>query len=293
MQPVIAPGSQELATIMSRNPVTIDRQATLDDALARMESYGFRHLPVVECNRVLGMLSDRDLRLATGLVKAARRLRDRRGRKLAGPERVSEVMRQPVHCLGEDASALQAAQDMLRLGIGAIPVRADETLVGIVTATDLLRVFVALCRTNAADAPVRAHMHERLPTIGAEVAIEEALEALDLGLGHLCVLADGALAGIVSERDLRVGLARSSQRDARAQSEGRLPSGSVCVRDVLSERVVTVTAETPLSHCAGRMLDHRIGALPVLDGERPVGILTQRDLLLRFVAVAGARGGQT
>lgn len=292
MLPASAKRTQELLSLMSRNPVTIDRQATLDDALARMESYGFRHLPVVECNRVLGMLSDRDLRLATGLLRAEHRLRNRHGRKLPGPERVLEVMRHPVHCRGVHATSLQAAQDMLRLGIGAIPVIKDGCLVGIVTETDLLRAFVKQCRETHNEAPARSHMHAPLPTIDCAASIEEALEALDLRIGHLCVLEDGALSGIVSERDLRVGLARASQRDLCAQSEGRRVLDPVRVREVLTTRVITASPETPLSTSAARMLDHKIGALPILDGERPLGILTQRDLLLCFVAAAGERTEQ-
>ncbi len=50
---------------MTRNPATIGPDATTDEALSRMLAGGFRHLPVVDDDRVVGMLSMRDLAGAT------------------------------------------------------------------------------------------------------------------------------------------------------------------------------------------------------------------------------------
>ena len=50
---------------MTRNPVTIDTSATAHDALDQMLSGGFRHLPVMDGDRVVGLVSMRDLSKAT------------------------------------------------------------------------------------------------------------------------------------------------------------------------------------------------------------------------------------
>lgn len=50
---------------------------------------------------------------------------------------------------------------------------------------------------------------------------------------------------------------------------------------------------TPLSHCAGRMLDHKISALPILEGERALGILTQRNVLEHFATVASSTASRS
>jgi CBS domain-containing protein len=50
---------------MTREPVTIEAEATVQDALDRMLSGGFRHLPVMEGGRVVGLVSMRDLSKAT------------------------------------------------------------------------------------------------------------------------------------------------------------------------------------------------------------------------------------
>jgi acetoin utilization protein AcuB len=266
---------------MTPAPVTIDRDATLDQALELLEQHGFRHLPVAECNRVVGILSDRDIRLSTAMLPSAFRLRDRAGRKLPGAERVFEIMRAPVHCLPPDASPFRAAMDMVERRIGAIPVVDRDRLVGIVTETDLLRLFVAHCRSSRGrgDDLVRYHMQRPLTGVGPEVPIETALDAMDRSIGHMGVFFDKRLVGIVAERDLRIGFALAMMRDERAQSEGRMENVPTPVRQVMTDRVVTVQPGNLMSHCAERMLENGISALPVIEDGQPIGILTQRDIL--------------
>lgn len=274
-----------LEHVMTPSPVIIDGGATLDEAQRLFENYGFRHLPVVELDRVVGILSDRDLRLATALLSTRSRLRNRHGQALPGARLVSEVLRAPVHCLPPDTSPGRAARDMVQLQIGAIPVVHEGILIGIVTETDLLRVFVQRCRSHEArDDLARFHMHEPIPHVGPEASLEDALEALDRRIDHLGVLRGGELLGVVSERDLATGLARAAIRDARAESEGRLEHVAITITDLMERRVVTAEPGFPLSRCAARMLDHRISCLPMVEGGEVVGILTQRDVLEHFAA---------
>lgn len=103
---------------------------------------------------------------------------------------------------------------------------------------------------------------------------------------HLPVLHEGRLVGIVSERDIL----RAGERT------------HVRVGEVMSTRLHAVAAHTPLRRAIARLVDHRIGALPVLDGEGSVlGILSVTDVLAfagRLVAqmdslmAAGQRGGR-
>lgn len=280
--------TRALRQVMSANPVIVDRATTLDRALTLLEGYGIRHLPVVECNRLLGILSDRDLRLATGLFPAERRLTDREGRPLPGPERVADVMRQPVHTLTEEARVPAAIECLLEHGVGAVPVLQGDCLVGLVTEADLLRLFLELRGALGSDAPAGEHAERPLATIEDGCALPEALGRMVRPGQHLGVLAAGELVGIVSERDVSVGIARAAIGDARAASEGRAPGPPWHVRDVMSTRLVTAEPGTPLWTCAARMLDHRIGALPLLEDARPVGMLTARHLLERLGSALGA-----
>jgi CBS domain-containing protein len=69
-----------------------------------------------------------------------------------------------------------------------------------------------------------------------------------------------------------------SDRDLR-WAEGRALDPATPVEDLMSDFVVTVEPRTQLSLAAQRMLEHRFGALAVVDEGKLVGILTSSDLL--------------
>ena len=281
---------ETLRSLMTPDPVTVGPGEGLDRAIGLLERHGFRHLPVVEEERVVGILSDRDLRLSTGMLRATRRARDHQGRKLPCAERVSEVMRSSVFCLPSDSAASRAAREMVEREIGALPVVDGGRLVGIVTETDLLQASLDLCRRTdgRCDDLARYHMHRPLTCVTPEITLEEALDALDRRIGHLGVVREQALIGILAERDLRVGLARAMIRDAQAQSEGRMEDVTTTVRQVMTHFVTTVQPGTMLSACASRMLEGRLSALPVLEDGVPIGIITQRNVLEYFAAVTAS-----
>jgi acetoin utilization protein AcuB len=86
---------------------------------------------------------------------------------------------------------------------------------------------------------------------------------------HLLVLDGEHLVGIVSNRDVRVLLVDGEPR-VRPDSP---------VRQVMTEHPITVGPDASLTEAARALLDHRIGALPVVEEERVVGILTRADAL--------------
>jgi CBS domain-containing membrane protein len=102
---------------------------------------------------------------------------------------------------------------------------------------------------------------------------------------HLPVLDDdGELAGIVSQRDMfRGALARALGYGETAQ---RRMLGLLAVKEVMTTQVVTVEPDAPIADAARTMVDRKIGCLPVVEGGRLVGILTESD----FVEMLASRG---
>lgn len=276
---------------MTPDPITLGPEDSLDRAIEEMNRHGFRHLPVVEEGRVVGMLSDRDLRLATSLLPSPKRLRGKDGRPVSGPRVVREVMTTPVFVLPKDAEVSGAVRTMVERRLGAIPVVREEggaELVGIVTETDFLAAFLETCRETkgACDDLVRYHMRQPLPIVEPDVMVEDAFEVLDPGLGHLAVMEGDRFVGIVSQRDLLLGIARGLIVDAKAQEEGRLEVEDPRVRDVMTAEVLTAQPGDSLCSCAELLLTHRIGALPVVEeGAAPMAILTQSDILTHYMSL--------
>ena len=100
---------------------------------------------------------------------------------------------------------------------------------------------------------------------------------------HLPVLdQDGVLCGIVTQRDLfRGAVLRSLGYGARAED---MMLASLVVKDAMTEGPITVAPSASLADAARLMLEHSIGCLPVLDGGKLVGILTEGDFVRLAVA---------
>lgn len=126
----------KVAERMTPNPSHVRLADTLTAARTIMRAEGFRHLPVVETKRVLGVITDRDVRqraahLDDALVETA---------MTADPVTVSP-----------DTTIEEAASVMLVKRIGCLPVVQNGGLVGIITTTDLLRALLDIALVRGKD----------------------------------------------------------------------------------------------------------------------------------------------
>jgi acetoin utilization protein AcuB len=127
---------------MSREIVTLAPDETVGTALALCRERRIRHLPVLSERRLVGIVSDRDLRSATPA--------------LGEPERaaalqqvlVEDVMADDVISALPDDPIEQAANTMRERRIGCLPVVEDGELVGIITASDVMKALVYLVGAN-------------------------------------------------------------------------------------------------------------------------------------------------
>ncbi|GAA4682097.1 hypothetical protein GCM10023215_14990 [Pseudonocardia yuanmonensis] len=120
------------------------------------------------------------------------------------------------------------------------------------------------------DPPVRAVMTHRLVGVDPATPLPTALRLMVAGnVRHLPVVREGRCVGMVAEVDLLRGL---------AARRGPFGAATLLVADVLRP-VVAVPPDTPLHEIAARMDDERTDALLVVEGGRPVGLVTATDLV--------------
>lgn len=117
--------------IMVTDLVTVGPHATAREAYRLMRDHRFRHLPVIDGGRLLGILSDRDLRPVLLSPTLAR-------------VRVRELMSEDLTTVAPSATVEEAASLLVVKRIGCLPVVVDDRVIGIVTDTDLLAVLVEL-----------------------------------------------------------------------------------------------------------------------------------------------------
>ncbi|HEY7250871.1 MAG TPA: CBS domain-containing protein, partial [Methylomirabilota bacterium] len=122
------------------NLITVPLQTPILEARRLMLDKRIRHLLVTDADRLLGIVTDRDIRL--NLPSQATSLSVWEINHLLLKLTVDEVMTRGVITVGPDRDARDAAQLMLDHSIGALPVTDGGALMGIVTETDVLRAFV-------------------------------------------------------------------------------------------------------------------------------------------------------
>lgn len=131
--------------IMTANPITIRLEKTLRDALETMEQHNCKHLPVLSAGgHLVGVLSDRDCRYA---LNSPFIMREKwQDEALINTLQIRAVMSAAPIIVEPSAPAAEAARLMLSHRIGCLPVMRGETLIGIVTRSDILVAFMNMQR---------------------------------------------------------------------------------------------------------------------------------------------------
>jgi CBS domain-containing membrane protein len=122
-------------------------------------------------------------------------------------------------------------------------------------------------------------MTRKVTTVGPNAPLAAAKEAMDTGaFRHLVVVADdGAIEGVLSHRDLFFGPLAWSIGQGRTAYEKLLSTSRV--KDVMHREVVTIDGSATLPEAAALLREQKIGCLPVVEGERLAGLLTEGDLV--------------
>jgi acetoin utilization protein AcuB len=136
-------------------------------------------------------------------------------------------------------------------------------------------------------------VHERMTqnpvTVRPDTSLYDALRIMrDNKVRRLPVLdKDGQLAGIVSEKDLLY--ASPSPATSLSVWEINYLTARITVRDLMTTEVITICEDCPMEEAARVMVDNKIGGLPVMRGDKLVGIITETDLFKIFLELLGAR----
>jgi acetoin utilization protein AcuB len=161
--------------VMQAKVVTVTPRTTLPEAIRLASHVGVRHLPVVEGGRLVGIVSDRDLKRA--MASSATSLEVHELYYLLARVSMEEIMTRAVITVGPTAPVEEAARLMAQEKIGALPVTEGERLLGIVTETDVLRLFVGAMGAGEPSTRLDVALGERPSALGDVVRTIESAGA--------------------------------------------------------------------------------------------------------------------
>ncbi|CAG0950115.1 MAG: CBS domain-containing protein [Candidatus Methanoperedens sp.] len=196
---LLAAVNGSISEIMETNVISLNVKDSLKDALNTMLKEKIGGIPIIdEDGTVKAIVSERDfVFLISGIVTG---------------NTVEGFMSKKIVTAPSDMSVGAAAKSMINNGFRRLPVLRDNVLIGIITASDIMRflgdgdMFDRLVTGNAREVfqvPVSTLLTREIIFTKSDVDLGEAANVMmDKDVGSLPVLEDGELKGIITERDL-------------------------------------------------------------------------------------------
>jgi CBS domain-containing protein len=195
---ILAAVNDSISAIMEEDVVTLHEKDSLKDAMDTMIKENIGGIPILDREeKVKSIISERDfVFLISGIVTG---------------KTVDEYMSKNIITAPSDMSVGIAAKSMINNGFRRLPVIRDNVLIGIITASDIMRflgsgdMFNRLVTGNAREVfevPISTLIRRDVIFTKSDVDLGEAASVmLDKNVGSLPVLEEGELKGIITERD--------------------------------------------------------------------------------------------
>lgn len=127
-------------------------------------------------------------------------------------------------------------------------------------------------------------------TVGPEASVSEVVNLMrEKKVKHIPVAVDGVLKGVISDRDIKQYM--PSKGTSLDIFEINYLLAKTKASEIMKVKMLTTTTETPVEEAAMLLYDNNIGCLPVVDGGKLVGIISDRDMYRILVEITGARRG--
>jgi CBS domain-containing protein len=265
-------------TIAKRPVVTALLTTSVHDIVRIMAKEGFRRIPIVEprTQALQGIVTSTDIVDYLGGGKKFEIIQRQFGGSFfkAINEPVKSIMRPNPPAIGKAATIVHAIELMKLHGVGGLPVvdNANRVL-AIVTERDMLSVFEGKVR----GAKVAAWMTEKVVTADSETTIIEAeRQMVEKSFRRLPLVSQGKLVGIVTAMDI-VRFFGSGEVFQHLRSGTILQVLQTPALQIGTKKLITIHSNANVDEATRTMKERNVGALLVVDDEKLVGILTERD----------------
>jgi CBS domain-containing protein len=254
--------------IMSSEVLTVAPENTLYEAARIMGEKRVGSLIVVKYDTPVGIITERDL-----LSKAVCSGIDLEKDWLVGgvsikEEKVEKTMSYPLITISAKSNIKEAAKMMIEKKIRRLGVRKSGKLVGIITASDLMRCLPEVPETMRIWFEVDYFMTKRVITADEKTPVNTIAKIMgENRIGSVIITRQGEPIGIFTERDL---LTKFLAVDRSLTTE---------VGEVCSSPLITAPMGINVKDAAAIMASKHIRRLPITEKGRLVGIITARDLV--------------
>jgi CBS domain-containing protein len=273
----------EIMAVATRDVVSVPPTTTIMGAVETMTECGFRRLPVTDAGtgKLRGIITSGDVINFMGGGNKYRLVQVKHGGNLVAAvnESVRAIMTRQLETLPDSSRIKDAVAIIVNKKVGGLPiVNNDGILAGIITERDVMRVLAAENSTLAVEDVMTSSLRVTQPDCPiAEVTRDMTQHRFR----RLPVVSDEVLYGIITATDIMRYL-------GSREVFSRLSTGDVAevmglpVRTLIARDLFTTTPQESINEAARQMLEKNIGALPVINDTRLIGLVTEFDLVRAF-----------
>lgn len=253
--------------IMTTKIITVDKDDSLKLVLDLMKKYDITKIPVTEEKKFFGLVTDNVIAYKLGSI--------RKRAITASRLHASSVTEKEVAVISPEEEVKNILKSVGEPGPTMLPVVEKEKLIGVVTKADLLPLV-----TNKNQ--LYSIMQKKVYTVSLDDRVIHARRIMITNnIARLPVLEEKKLVGIIS--DVEIALAFASLKKSFSLGKQKHHLDELLVKDVMRTPVVYSNPSISISDAAQLMLKQNVGALPLLENDKLVGMVTRTDLLKTIV----------
>ena len=249
--------------VMTTDVISVDKDIDLKHVLNLMKKHEITKIPVLEDKKLVGMVSDNII---------AYKLGSKRKKGVpASRLHASSVTDKQIDCISPETEVKTILKKVGKPGPTMLCVVENDKLIGVITKADLLPLVES-------KKPLRQIMTKKIHTISADDRVVHARRMLiDNNIARLLVINNGKLAGIISDNEIAFAFANIKRSFPLGRQSHQLEL--LLVKDIMKTPAVWTKPTTSVVDAAQIMIKNNLGALPLLEKDKLIGIASRTDLL--------------
>jgi len=254
--------------VMTKDIITVDKDVNLKHVLDLMKKHEITKIPVLEEKKLVGMITDNIIAYKLGSIR----------KKGVNTSRLhaSSVTDKNIECVHPETDVEKILEKVGEPGPTMLCVTENTNLLGVITKADLLPLVKSKRH-------VREIANKKIMSVASDDRVIHARRIMvDENIARLPVLKDGRLVGIISDNEIAFALANIKRSFPLGRQKHQLEE--LLVQDVMKTPAIWAQPDISACEAASIMLKNNLGALPLIENEKIVGIVSRTDLLKTILA---------
>jgi len=255
--------SLKVKEIMTTDIISVDKDVDLGYVLKLMKKNDITKIPVFEEKKLVGLITDNRIAYKLGSIR----------KKGVPPSRLhaSSVTDKNIECIEPETDIKSILKKVGKTGPTMLCVKENDDLKGVITKADLLPLVDSKKQ-------IKDIMKKDVFTVSPDDRVIHARRIMvDSEIARLPVVDKGELMGIISDNEIAFALASIKRNFPLGRQKHQLET--LFVKDVMKTPVIFEEQSKTVKQAAEIMMKENIGALPIVENNKLVGIISRTDLL--------------